>query len=212
MRTDGERVLRKKGGKPIQVVCWKTKEAKAALLFWVRIFERWDRTCPIFMDFGPMVAEQALGRVDAATVDGHGCGFFLWIPGERVLLGFAHVWSPKEKQRAECLLRASTGVFESLGAMRWWSIFGKRVAGMRVLFEMDSECSVLALHRSYSDRPAMMECVGEVRKCAAVHHVVVRVRWIAGVLNGIADHLSHQRIAEAQCLALSVFGVPLLLV
>jgi len=96
--------------------------------------------------------------------------------------------------------------------MRWWRKFGKHVAGMRVLFEMDSECSVLALHRSYSGKPAMKECVGEVRKCAAAHHVVVRVRWIAGVLNGIADLLSHQKIGEAKCLALSVFGVELLLV
>ena len=212
MRTEGEAELRLKGGSPGDTMAWKTKEADAALRFWVKIMEKWDRTCPIFMDFGPMVAEQALGRVDAATKDGHGCGGFLWIPGERVLLGFAHVWSGEEKDRARCLLRSSTGVFESFGAMRWWRNFGKHVAGMRVLFEMDSECSVLALHRSYSGKPAMMECVGEVRKCAAVHHVVVRVRWIAGVLNGIADLLSHQKIGEAKCLALSVFGVELLLV
>ena len=159
-----------------------------------------------------MACEEVLGRVDAATEDGHGCGGLMWVPTEGKLLGFVHVWTEEERERAYVVDRESTGVLESYGAMKWFEVFGERVRGRRVLLEMDSEPVVKALEKGYSPKVEMMMCVEGVL-CRSVNlEVVLRVRWIAGVLNAVADRLSHRKIEEAIWIARHQFGADLLLV
>jgi hypothetical protein len=43
-------------------------------------------------------------------------------------------------------------------------------------------------------------------------HIMLRVRQVKGIwFNRVADRLSHGRVEEASCLALELFGVPLVL-
>jgi hypothetical protein len=214
MRTAGERVLKAMGGRgrPRDVRCGATEGALVWVRMWAEVFPRWDRRRSIFMGFGPMADEEVLGRVDAATREGDGCGGVYFSVKDRVLLGFTHVWTGEERDRAFILSRESTGVLESFGMRMWFEKFGELVRGKRVLLESDSECLVKAVDRGYSKSVEMMGCVESVLKLSVELRVILRVRWVAGVLNAVADRLSHGEIEEARCLALDQFGVPLLLV
>ena len=214
MRTKGEAQLRamKGRGKPCMVLCKGTDEALAGLRMWVKAYRGLDRRRELFLGFGPLAGEEVLGRVDAATTEGDGCGGFLFSRDEGVLLGFSHVWTKTEREKAFVLQRESTGALEAMGAKMWFDKFRDRVNGKRVLLEMDSEPVVLALAKGYSPIPAMMACVEDVLMLSIELRVVLRVRWISGVLNAVADRLSHGRVQEAKWMAQDAFGLDLLLV
>ena len=127
-------------------------------------------------------------------------------------MGFSHVWTAAERERAFVRDRESTGALEAMGAKMWFDKFGERARGKRLLLELDSEPVVLALAKGYSPSPAMMACVEGVLMSSVELRVILRVRWISGVLNAVADRLSHGRIQEAKWMAQDAFGLDLLLV
>lgn len=181
------------------------------LRVWGEFFPKWDRKRRLFMGFGPMACEEVLGRVDAATAAGHGCGGVLFDKGRGVLKGFVHKWTEEERNRAMVVQRESTGVLEAMGAAWWFKKFGDEVKGKRLLLELDSEPVVLALEKGYSPKKEMMAGVEGTLGVSIELEVVLRVRWIAGQLNEVADCLSHGRIEQARWLAWQEFGVELCL-
>lgn len=213
MRTKMDRIMKARGPrcKPAMVRCKASEEAMAGLLMWGRFFPGWNGKRRLFVGFGPMACEQILGRVDAATEEGQGCGGVMYDAGRGVLRGFVHKWSQEEREASYVIQRESTGVLEAMGAARWFGVFGEEVRGKRLLLEMDSEPVVLALEKGYSPRRAMMGCVEKVLLMSIEREVVLRVRWISGKLNVVADRLSHGRIEEARWLARQQFGTELLL-
>lgn len=212
VRTIGDRRLRRSGGRPSSLRCKVSTGAMATLTTWSVLLTDWDGKRKLFLEFGPVAAAEVLGRVDAATTVGHGCGGLCLLREQGVLLGFSHVWSRQERERAFVLSRESSGVFEMLGAEWWFRKFESRVSGKRVLLEMDSEPAVMALDSWYSKKEEMMGCLDAVLRFTVLNEVVLRVRWISGVLNDIADCLSHGRLARARWLAMQEFGMELWLV
>jgi hypothetical protein len=103
----GERVLKAMGGRgrSRDVKCGTTEAALMWVRMWAGVFPRWDRRRPTFMGFGPMADAEVLGRVDAATREGHGCGGGYFSVKDRVLLGLTHVWTMEERDRAFLLSR-----------------------------------------------------------------------------------------------------------
>jgi len=111
---------------------------------------------------------------------------------------------------AQCELRESTGVLEALAILAWLKLFGPRCELRRTLLRTDKEAVMLAVAKAFSDSDALLTTLRDI--CAAVgqHHMRLRVRQVNGkAFNAIADHLSHQRIEEAACLARQMFGVKL---
>jgi hypothetical protein len=183
-------------------------KARSALSFWAEFFPKWNRRCEVYLDFGPTVSWQKLGRCDASTDWGCG-GFYL---DDRVLLGFAHKWSQNERDLAFVKECESTGVFEVLGPVHWFSFFDQFCGSMRVQLELDSTAAVTSLEAGWSKTSPMQALVRLVRERCFVNAIHLRSRHIKGaIFNKIADHLSHNRISGAQCCAREELGIELVM-
>ena len=195
------------------VKCEVDTRAAEAIRFWHKFFGSWDRICPVVLGFGPCATWQFLGRFDAATVDGHGGGGFIFSPTLPEVLAFSRPWSKDESDSARSPTRVSTTVVEGWAALIWFRLFGHLCARSRVLLESDSEPLVMALESAFSERPMVASCVREVRENVAKWYITLRVRHVLGaVFNEIADHLSHCRVELARCLVRNVFGLEMRLV
>jgi len=208
VRTGLEAVAVRKSLRPDDVSAVLTGPAAESLLFWARVFPSWDRSCPIVGGFGPTRSWELLGRCDAST--DWGAGGFLF-DGSHVWL-FARPWSDGDRGKAFVSNRESTGVFELMGASIWADLFACRCAGRRLLLELDSACAVQALARAYSPRTAMLSHIRRIRELAVEFCFCPRFSFILGVLNIIADNLSHGLVQEAVCAAELAFGVPAVVV
>jgi len=189
-------------------------EARETLHFFAAMLAEWDGTCPLTCGFGPAAPPECYGWVDAATVEGHGCGGVFWDPDRCVLLGFARRWTPEELERAEAgLERVSTGCLESLGVLEWILTFVLLCERRRVLLCADNEAAVLAHRRTFSSSGPMRDALRTCRIEAGQQHVRLRLRQVEGArFNPIADALSHLRVEEAKCMARKLFGVELTMV
>ena len=166
---------------------------------------------PALSDLFGIRSDGVLRGVDSnrsSTEDG--AGGFLFCPGLPVLPAFWHKWSAKERPKAFVKDRHSSTAFEAWAYAMALRVFSKFCRGKRVLLEIDSAPAGMALDNAYSKRPAVMVHVRDARMTVAREHIVLRVRHILGKkFNQIADCLSHFRLAEARCLALRDFGLPL---
>jgi hypothetical protein len=131
-------------------------EARAAIAFWLRFFPDWNKRCPVFTDFGPMVGPEVLWRFDAST--DWGMGAFMWEVGSTTAFYITHEWTVDERRQAFVVDRESTGVMEGMAAARCAATFSKlkRCRGKRVLMEGDNEALTRGLRRGYSRTSAMM--------------------------------------------------------
>jgi hypothetical protein len=155
-----------------------------------------------------------LGRCDASTE--HGCGGF-WLssstevnPGPR-LRGFSYAWSEEDRNYAFVAVRESTGVFEIMGAGKWFDEFAHRCSNSRLQFEMDNREAAKALEAGYSKTPKIMQEINRIRSMCVRLRINLRVHHILAEFNSIGDLLSHDRINEAQCQAMEEFGVEMVL-
>ena len=191
---------------PIRV----TDRARESLVYFVDVLLTWDGTCPITAGFGPTAPAERHGWVDAATTESHGCGGVYWDEGACELLGFSRPWTAEERALAQCELRESTGVLEAFAVLAWLKLFGPRCELRRTLLRTDNEAVMLAVAKAFSDSDALLTALRDIRTAIGQHHMRLRVRQVNGkAFNEIADHLSHQRIEEAVCLARQIFGVEL---
>ena len=207
-RTVLEGVASRKRLRAEQVSTVLSQEAAETLLFWASHFPLWDGLYPISMGFTPVSSWEVLGQCDASTE--WGCGGLLF-DGQR-LLGFRHEWTPEERARAFVVKRESTGVLELIGARRWMDLFAPHCRGKRIQLEMDNVSAVRALVRLFSPRPEMMESVRRVRQSLFDLRAPIRVVHVLGRFIAVADLLSHNRLEEARCRAMTDFGVDLHLV
>ena len=197
---------------PQSVECKITPGALEALQFWAWFFPRWDRICPIVQGFGPSASWQWRGQVDAST--DWGCGGVLFSRDPSApLLAFCHKWSQEERASAFIDTALSTGVLEMRGVVLWLQQFAHKCAKSRLLLEVDADAVMLALARCYSDSVPMLGGIRTARRQMAKFFICLRVTSITGhVFNLLADHLSHNRVREARCLAQDVFQRELVMV
>jgi hypothetical protein len=209
MRTAGEAIHRRKPELPPAeiVVAW-SPHAKIACAFWHNEFKTWNGQRALFADFGPFYSWQALIQIDASTA--WGWGGFIWIPP--VLVGISQAWSTEERKSAFVRSRESTGFFETLAVQLFLSRVAVRCAGLRVELDMDNRESARSICSGYSQRPLLLDSVRKIWSTCVRSQIVLRVCHILGVpFNPIADALSHNRLAEAKCLARERFGTELVL-
>ena len=177
--------------------------AADAISFWASRFPDWDRKCPVWLDFGPTCSWQALGACDACT--DWGCGGWILVKGS--LFVFCHEWSPAERKLAFVATRESTGVLETLGAFHWFSMFASFCSGLRTELWLDHKSAVQALARWWSPTPAMRSVLQDIRLLCVDNFLILHPCHVLGFrFNSIADHLSHNRVAQAVCLAKVQFG------
>ena len=139
-----------------------------------------------------------------------GCGGFIYIASSKKLFYFSHAWSQEDRRKAFVMERESTGSMELHGSKLWFDHFGFYCRDMRLLLEMDNKESARSLEAGYSKCIRLYPHIRAIRSMCARYHINLRVRHIMGrSLNLIADHLSHDRIKEAQCLAVKMFGRPM---
>ena len=80
------------------------------------------------------------------------------------------------------------------------------------LLDMDNRESARSINSGYSPTPLLLPMIRDVWSVCVRQRIILRVCHILGVrFNPIADALSHNRLAEARCLALKRFGVELVL-
>ena len=216
MRTAGQAAHRKAEAKARRslsrksIACAVLPAAAGTFRFWNEFFPLWDRRAPVFLDFGPTAHFQCLIRIDAST--DFGCGGFLFIPGVERVFAFVHKWSVAERELAVVLQRESTGVMEMWAVQLAMELFAPFCIGRRVLLESDSVSAVFALNTAFSSRPLIMRALRDIRMRVARSRIILRVCHIFGVkFNLVADHLSHNRLAQAQFLAVEEFGFQLFL-
>jgi hypothetical protein len=206
MRTTGQ-ARHKRGRLPKSKVLVKvTDEVRVTLQFWHKVFPKWRKRCPIRADFNPTATYQSLGRGDASTKWGYGA----WLYDGTRLQYVMRAWTDAERKRAKVLERESTGVLELWAMELWLRAFGPQMQGQRVHFDTDSGPACLAVGSAYSPRPRMVEAVMAIQELCVQFHIILRVRHVIGdVFNIIADHLSHDRLRDAQCQARKEFGLRL---
>jgi hypothetical protein len=100
-----------------------------------------------------------------------------------------------------------------LGVVWWLRHFAHLCTESRLLLEVDSDAVMLALSRCFSDSIPMLNGIRAARRIMADNFICIRVTSIIGhVFNLLADHLSHNRVREARCLAQQMFQRELVLV
>ena len=208
MRTEMERQATVRNTSPSSTTKKLSPKARTSLLFWKDHFATWNRQCPIVGGFSPIREWERLGFVDASTKDG--CGGIMYDGTE--VHGFIHLWSDEERRQAFVKEALSTGALELMGVVHWFKRFGSRCCSKRLLLLVDNSAAVTGLEAAYSKTESLSPSILEARRCCAHSFITLRVRYINSCLNTIADHLSHNREAEARCLVREVFGKDLVLV
>ena len=155
-----------------------SKQAREALAFWLRFFPKWDRRCPVFLDFGPMVGPEVLWRFDAST--DWGMGAFMWEVGSHVAHYILHEWTADERRHAFVVDRVSTGVMEGMAAVRCAIAFSGRCRGKRVLMEGDNEALSRGLRKCYSKTPAMLGHIHTVWSRTSRARICLRATHVKG--------------------------------
>jgi hypothetical protein len=209
MRTAGEALaVRSPSVAADLIMVPKTKAVRAACSFWNEVFSQWDGKRKCVMDFGPCSTWEVLGMTDAST--DWGCGGFL-LQGT-TLLGFSWCWTQEERDSCFVTERESTGLMELLGVEHWFDRFAERCAVARLVFCSDHQEAVRSLDTGYSPTPRMMPPVRASRLMCVQWEIVLRACHVVGTrFNQIADHLSHNRLAEACARAQIEFGLELVL-
>ena len=204
LRTAGQAIQRRTRTPASAIMVKVNKRAHAVFSLWISILPKWRRKCVIRSGFNPACGPQARGRGDASTE--WGCGGWALTGGR--LYGFAQQWTPEEQQKAIISKRESTGIMEVWAAERWLQAFGERTRALRVQYETDSSPATYAIESAYSKSAEMLEGVSRIwRECARLE-INLRVQHIRGTtFNIIADHLSHNRIAEAKWQAMTELGL-----
>ena len=184
-----------------------------AIKFWAEFFPAWNRWAPIIAGFSPMASFELFGAVDAST--DWGWGGILYSPLMSTLHGsVSPKWSGMELKVTSlaCETRESTGGLECLAILRWLQKFGPQCVGRRVLLSCDNTSAVLGVGKSFSGTPSLSAILFDIRRVVASFHIHLRVRFVLGVRNTVADPLSHNRIAQASCAARVMFDLPLIMV
>jgi hypothetical protein len=172
-----------------------TKQAREAMAFWSRFFPEWDKRCPVFLDFGPMVGAEVLWRFDAST--DWGMGAFMWEIGSSKGYYILHEWTEEERKHAFVLDRVSTGVMEGMAAVRCASAFSKICKGKRVLMEGDNESLSRGLRKCYSRTQTMQGHIHGVWARTTKARICLRPTHIKG-MTPHAHTATHARTCKRQ--------------
>ena len=118
-----------------------------------------------------------------------------------------HEWSEADRATAFVQIRESTGSLELMCADIWLSRFASACTDSRLQLDMDNRESSRSINSGHSKNPRIMPFVRSIRMQCALLRINIRASFILGIpFNAIADHLSHDRLEEAQVLAVSLFG------
>jgi hypothetical protein len=217
LASEGRRICQRHGIPPKAKMMRVGDEIRLGFAFWAQRFESWDRTCPVVMGFGPCSSAQVRGWVDACTgkkapVAGpapfRGCGGLCFDVEANTLRGFVHEWSTVELAQSLRGERESSAFLEGLGVLWWLQTYRSCRRARRVLLAVDSDPTMMALRRGFSDCGLLNGVVSGIRTAVADEFTVLRVRSVLGaVFNVIADHLSHDRVDIAVRLAWRLFGL-----
>ncbi len=184
-------------------------EATSAVSLLLATLSTWDRKRVLFLGYTPMSLAEVVVRTDASTE--FGAGGFAW-PS---FSGFIHRWTSAERvtsrRSSEACERESTTYFELRAIQIMLAVFGQKWKGLRVQFESDSQTSVQALRKCFSDRPRCQKVIRDIIVMCVSLHIIPRWEHISACFNPIADSLSHNRLCQAQAHCVAEFGEALVL-
>ena len=155
------------------------REFRLDLLWWKRFLREYNGRS-FFLELQWLNAEDMELEVDAS---GFGAGGF-W--NER--------WFAFEFD--EDLRSASIAVRELLAVILACIAWGKYWAGKKITFRSDNRSVEAVVNKRRAKNEAMMRWIRELFLLEAIHSFEIRVRWIPGVTNVLADHLSRGREVE----------------
>ena len=156
-----------------------SRQVQDSLNFFAIMLADWDGVGPILASFGPSAGAEVEGWVDAATVDGHGCGGVCYVPSTHTLLGFFHPWSEKERMTSMAVDRESTTVLECFAITVWLRTFGAaHCSNRRTLLRTDSESAMQAHSKASSSRECIADSMFEARLLAGMNFITLRVRQV----------------------------------
>ena len=172
----------KGGSSSAKPVCLD-RRAREAIFFWHRFIPKWDRSCPVFLDFGPVASAQIIWQFDAST--DWGMGTFMWDTTSAEGYYILHEWDGAERDDAMAVERLSTTILEGMAAVRCACAFARRSRGKRVLLQGDNEALARGLRRCYSKHPKIMGFIHSVWAKASAHNICLRSTHIMGVCTDI---------------------------
>lgn len=184
-----------------------TLQARRCFSLYHQLFVGWSRRSPMIMGFGPFCLPEIRGWVDTSTSLKRVGGVFFEI-ATGILLGFSRLLSDEEAAACKGVSADVSAAFELMGVCLWWRLFHGRCNRKRVLLETDSEAGMLAAEKAFSPNAAMYASVQESFLLAARQHARLRIRATPAHFPTlvVVDHLSRDRVQEAQCVAAKVFG------
>ena len=190
----------------------KAPVVQEALLACELFLSGWDRRCPIVAGFGPCFRAAFRGWVDGCTdmteVDSVPCiGGCLYDESSGVMDAFIHVLTPAEVELSTRSVSLSVPYIETLGAVIWFELYGRRCRAARVLLAVDSDTAQQVLSAMFSVDPLLLGLARRYRELLARDFIVARVRSVVGDLfNRVADDLSHDRVQVATRRVWESFG------
>lgn len=154
-------------------------ETRLDLLWWKRFLPQYNGRS-FFLEQEWSEAEQMDLEVDAS---GWGAGGF-W--GRR---WFSYQFKP-EWARKSIAVREMIALF--LACKAWDHLWTKK----KITFKSDNTAVVFSINKMRAKNELLLKFIRELNLLQALHNFEVRVRWIPGADNRLADHLSRNRITE----------------
>ena len=215
LRAKGEAMASRSNRLPEDVMLQLPEGSAAitAIRFWCSFFPSWSRSRALVASFSPCNVAQVFAASDACThmsatrpVPGMG-GFTIDLRCDPPkACGFSCEFTGPSVAAAWCELRESTTVLEVMAAEKLLAWAAPKVADTRFLLLLDNAAAVLALDRGHSRLAPLAAPLVSARRTVAAFNLTLRVRFVLGNMNLLADLLSHGRVTDAVGLAWQTFG------
>ena len=202
------------------VTVTQDEESKHALEAVDEVLRTHSGICPMIEQFGPcsradsyIWSDASGGRKTKCELPS-GFGTIIFIPGQRVVMGFTRAFTAAETAQVQGLVAVSSPTMELIGAdrsLRKWSDHCRR---RRILFGLDAEVAVLGYRKGYSPSPGFRQAIRDMQRTVIGLESEVRVYHLPRTRApiGICDLLSRGYIKEAMTESLRIFGVPMTMV
>jgi hypothetical protein len=227
------------GAGPTKGTVKLTPRAREALYFWSKFIPKWDKRCSVYLDYGPMAGPEVLWRVDASTEWGMGAFMWVigeptgtyimhkWTKAERtsafvvdrestgVLEGMAAVRCTQAFARlcvGKRILMEMDNEALSHGIRKCYSKLTSMMNLIRGVCELAATTRVhlRAAHiKGTTVRTRDRPCTPTARARPPQLAPLTLLHPTGSQYNKVADHLSHNQVANAVQCAFDELGITL---